>query len=55
MELMRVMLGIWWDQKGVVVYYELLKPIETILLVRTLTTTIERFEPHRQNENRQMP
>ena len=26
----KVMLCIWWDQKGVLLYYELLKPGETI-------------------------
>jgi len=33
----KTMLCAWWDQKGVV-YYELLKPGET------LSTTIDRFE-----------
>ena len=26
----KVMLCVWWDQKGVGVYYELLKPGETV-------------------------
>ena len=39
----KTMLCVWWDQKGIV-YYELLKPGETVSTVSTLPTTNDRFE-----------
>ena len=39
----KIMLYIWWDQLGVV-YYELLKPTETIKHRRSVSNAIDAFE-----------